>query len=100
MVRRNGSAAAYSDSRIMFYCVLFDTFERMKSIRAGIDVWDERAGVTIMYYSMTSFLAHFSSEWNFRYSFYDRRGRSVESSDSTTSSFIGMRSRCQVCLNL
>ena len=38
-------AAAYSDGRIMLYCVPSDIFEIMRKIRTGIDVWDEGAGV-------------------------------------------------------
>ena len=38
-------AAAYSDGRIMLYCVPSDIFEKMRKIRTGIDVWDEGAGV-------------------------------------------------------
>jgi hypothetical protein len=38
-------AAAYSDGRIMLYCVPADIFERMRHIKTGIDVWDERAGI-------------------------------------------------------
>jgi hypothetical protein len=37
--------AAYSDGRIMLYCIPSDVFGKLKSTRTGIDVWDERAGV-------------------------------------------------------
>jgi hypothetical protein len=38
-------AAAYSDGRIMLYCVPADVFERMRYTKIGIDAWGERAGI-------------------------------------------------------
>jgi hypothetical protein len=38
-------AAAYSDGRIMLYCISSDAFEKLRRTRAGIDVWDERVGL-------------------------------------------------------
>jgi hypothetical protein len=38
-------AAAYSDGRILLYCVPRDVFDNLRSSRTGIDVWDERAGL-------------------------------------------------------
>ena len=38
-------AAAYDDGKIMLYCIPRDVFENLRSTRAGIDVWDEKAGL-------------------------------------------------------
>jgi hypothetical protein len=38
-------AAAYSDGKIILYCVPSDIFELLRSTRTGIDIWDERVGL-------------------------------------------------------